>query len=63
MNKRARYHAIALTMALIGPDLMLRGASKPKLKCRRDGCNNLTYHNKGYCSAACFKASKKVIDL
>jgi hypothetical protein len=63
MNTRARTHAIALTMALIGPALALRGPTKTKIKCRLAGCAKLTSHNKGYCSAACFNASKKVIDL
>lgn len=63
MNARARYHAMALTMALIAPALMLRRPIKPNVQCRLPGCTKFANHNKGYCSAACFKASKKVLDV
>lgn len=31
---------------------------KPKSECLLPGCENKTSHNKGYCSAECFKKSK-----
>ena len=31
---------------------------KPKTKCLNPECKNMTSHNKGYCSADCFKKSR-----
>jgi hypothetical protein len=37
----------------------VRRNNEPKKKCLREGCDVLTNHNGGYCSANCCKEAKK----
>lgn len=41
------------------PSIGSRFREKPKSKCLLSGCENMTAHNKGYCSAECFKKSRQ----